>query len=353
MFSIDYTLAEQRLAIGSPVGASCAPGTASFTGDVDQVGIWDGALSAQSVADRFAALNVPFATTTTLTSSANPSNEGDPVELTATVWSSNGAPAGTVTFLDGQTPLDTLPLTGGSAVLVVTTLTAGEHTLSASFTPDGLFEPSVSEPLTQTVLAGGDTEPPTVTVPSPDPLDAEATGPAGAAVTFAASAVDNVDGSLPVTCVPASGATFPLGTTQVACSATDTAGNTGSASFAVTVRDTTPPAVPTWLPVTNLTSKTVTLNWVAAVDTVGVHHYRIYQQISKGNKPPAWQVLADGITAISYTPVGLKPGSAHVFQIVAVDAAGNASNRSGALLVQLPKPSKGKPQRVTAKGTSR
>jgi hypothetical protein len=36
---------------------------------------------------------------------------------------------------------------------------------------------------------------------------------------------------------------FPIGTTTVTCTATDTAGNTGSDSFVVTVRDTTAPAL--------------------------------------------------------------------------------------------------------------
>jgi hypothetical protein len=54
-------------------------------------------------------------------------------------------------------------------------------------------------------------------------------------VTFSASAADLVDGSLTPTCVPPSGSTFPIGTTTVTCSATDTAGNTGSDTFDVTV----------------------------------------------------------------------------------------------------------------------
>jgi hypothetical protein len=58
------------------------------------------------------------------------------------------------------------------------------------------------------------------------------------------TAVDDVDGPLAlVTCTPASGSTFPLGTTTVTCSATDSSGNTGSGSFTVTVVDTTPPSL--------------------------------------------------------------------------------------------------------------
>jgi len=85
----------------------------------------------------------------------------------------------------------------------------------------------------------GTATPPVVTVPGN--LTAEATGPAGAAVTFSASATDN-SGSVTTTCSPASGSTFALGTTTVTCSATN-AGGDGSASFTVTVVDTTAPSL--------------------------------------------------------------------------------------------------------------
>jgi hypothetical protein len=63
-------------------------------------------------------------------------------------------------------------------------------------------------------------------------------------------------------CTPSSGSTFALfpldaaggkgHTTTVACSAADTAGNSGSGTFSVTVRDTTPPAIVT--PIANPTT---------------------------------------------------------------------------------------------------
>ncbi|XP_033115250.1 hyalin-like [Anneissia japonica] len=48
---------------------------------------------------------------------------------------------------------------------------------------------------------------------------------------------DNVDSSLSVTCSPISGLSFSVGSTPVICSAKDTAGNTGSCTFNVTVKD--------------------------------------------------------------------------------------------------------------------
>ncbi|MGH9879731.1 MAG: HYR domain-containing protein, partial [Nitrososphaerales archaeon] len=87
-----------------------------------------------------------------------------------------------------------------------------------------------------------DTTPPVVTAPANQ--IAEATSASGRVITYpAATATDNVDGTLTATCTPASGSMFPLGTTTVTCTATDSAGNIGTASFTVTVRDTTPPAL--------------------------------------------------------------------------------------------------------------
>jgi hypothetical protein len=89
--------------------------------------------------------------------------------------------------------------------------------------------------------AVADTTPPTITVPAD--ITVEATGPTGAVVTYSATASDDIDGTLTPTCTPPSGSTFPLGTTTVTCTATDAAGNEGTASFTVTVQDTTVPVI--------------------------------------------------------------------------------------------------------------
>lgn len=78
----------------------------------------------------------------------------------------------------------------------------------------------------------------------PPNLTAEATGPQGAIVTYSAGADGSGDdeNGRPIdkaTCSPASGSTFPLGTTTVNC----TASNGGSGSFEVTVKDTRGPAL--------------------------------------------------------------------------------------------------------------
>ena len=86
-----------------------------------------------------------------------------------------------------------------------------------------------------------DSIPPVVTVPSD--ITVLQNAPAGAVVTFSATATDETSPANPaVTCVPPSGSTFPVGTTTVNCSAMDNAGNTGSNSFQVTVAEV-PPAI--------------------------------------------------------------------------------------------------------------
>ena len=75
-------------------------------------------------------------------------------------------------------------------------------------------------------------------------VTAEATGPAGAVVSYTTpTAVDAVDGPVPTTCTPGSGAQFALGSTTITCTASDLSGNVATSTFAVVVRDTTPPVI--------------------------------------------------------------------------------------------------------------
>ena len=79
------------------------------------------------------------------------------------------------------------------------------------------------------------TTPPQITTPGP--ITADATGPAGAAVSFEASADDDLDPHPALVCSPASGSMFAIGATTVHCVTTDSGGNAASASFVVTVLD--------------------------------------------------------------------------------------------------------------------
>ena len=160
-----------------------------------------------------------------------------------------------------------------------------------------------------------DTTAPSLRVP--DAVTAEATSALGAVVSFTASATDSVTASPTITCLPASGSTFGLGNTTVTCTARDASGNSKSAQFAVTVRDTTPPALflPSPINADAVTSAGRSITFAAwATDAVTV-------------SPSVTCTPASGSTfPIGDTTVGC----------VAKDEAGNATN--GSFLVTIAPP---------------
>jgi hypothetical protein len=95
-------------------------------------------------------------TSTTLKSSASSTIYGQSVTLTATVTNSQttASPTGTVTFKDGTTVVGTATVSNGVATLVLSSLTAGRHPLTAVFSdPNGNFVSSTSSSVFVTVTA--------------------------------------------------------------------------------------------------------------------------------------------------------------------------------------------------------
>jgi len=89
--------------------------------------------------------------------------------------------------------------------------------------------------ITQVTVTVADTTPPTITAPA-DVTVHPTTGQFSAPVTYALPAATDTVSSVAVTCTPASGSVFPLGTTTVTCTATDEAGNSAQVQFQVNVR---------------------------------------------------------------------------------------------------------------------
>ncbi|MGW5988401.1 HYR domain-containing protein [Streptomyces anulatus] len=112
----------------------------------------------------------------------------------------------------------------------------GTDTIGPAAVPDPDFQQQIS-------IAVNDIDVPVVTV---DDRTARAPDDDGARIAYTATATDPQDGALPVTCTPPSGSLFPVGTTTVTCSATDSAGNTGAdtARFEV-LEPVVPPDPPT------------------------------------------------------------------------------------------------------------
>jgi len=182
-----------------------------------------------------------------------------------------------------------------------------------------------------------DTTPPALSLPAN--ITAEASGPSGKAVSYTATATDLVDGSRPVTCDHASGSTFPLGTTTVQCTATDTHNNTAHGSFTVTVRDTTPPVIASitanpnslWPPNHKMVAVTVT---VIASDLVDPHPTSHIISISSneaingngdGNTSPDWEITGPLTANIRAERAG---GTDRVYTITVEtrDASGNTAH---------------------------
>ncbi len=110
--------------------------------------------------------NLPFTipaggtTTTTLISSLNPSTFNQSVTFTATVTAADGGtPTGTVTFTaDGSNVLGASALNGsGQAAVSISALTAGIHSIIASYGGDNNYQPGTSTALMQTVQMASST----------------------------------------------------------------------------------------------------------------------------------------------------------------------------------------------------
>jgi hypothetical protein len=130
----------------------------------------------------------------------------------------------------------------------------GTYTASVTVTDSAGQTASDSTPPFDITNTGGNNtggiptywRPPVITVP--DDITVQAIGPAGAPVAFEVTATENLEGdtyTVPVSCDPESGGTFPIGVTVVTCTAMGTIFDNGQRhitqeSFTITVEE--PPA---------------------------------------------------------------------------------------------------------------
>ena len=151
---------------------------------------------------------VPFTLTAT-----GADGDGDPL---AFGWS--GALAGSGATLTGTLALPAAPVKSQVYFFTVTVDDGHGH--------------QASDVVTVTV---SDTTAPVLSNMPQGVIVAPATSASGATVPYGpVAATDTVDGTVPVWCTPA-GPVFPIGDTTVTCTASDTRGNSSSASFIVRV----------------------------------------------------------------------------------------------------------------------
>jgi hypothetical protein len=163
----------------------------------------------------------------------------------------------------------------------------------------------------------------TPTLELPPDMVVEAAGPSGAVVSYVVGGFDPEDGPVPASCSVASGSVVPLGTTTVACSTTDAAGDTESGTFRVTVADTRAPVVTAPAPLT-----------VAASEAGGASG-------RSSSELALWLRSATALDAVDPSPAGgaaatdatLFPLGTTTVTFSFIDASGNAGTATSSVTV--------------------
>src|ERR1035437_6461051 len=220
-----YNAGEATLLISTlPVGSYAV--VAAYSGDSNYPSSESGVVP----------LQVLSASTTSLAASPSPVAAGQALTLTATVQGSGSTvPAGTVSFLNGSTPLGTATLNAsGVATLSTSSLAAGTYSLTVQYSGSTRFLSSTSAAVPVTVNASTKTTN-TCLVASPNPVTAGLTITLTATVTGsgATGTVTFLNGStlLGTATLNASGVAT-LSTSSLAAGAYSlTAQYTGNASF--------------------------------------------------------------------------------------------------------------------------
>ncbi len=140
-------------------------------------------------------------------------------------------------------------------------------------------------------------------------------------------------------CEPPSDSVFPLGVTDVTCTATDDSGNQTVKTFTVTVTDTTPPAIESawatpnvlWSP--NHKMVDIAIGAVAsdvcdaapAWKITGVASNEPINGLGDGDTAPDWLITGDQSLKLRAERGGKGSGRVYTITIQATDASGNAA----------------------------
>ena len=174
-------------------------------------------------------------------------------------------------------------------------------------------------------------DPPALTCPSP--VTTTTTAATGATVTYASPSATGGQSPLSLECTPPSGGTFPIGTTQVRCTATDGLNRTASCTFGVTVSRS----------VTLTRTKfvafgdSVTLGVVSSINPVPPPPYLLrevpndaYPTVLRQLLAARYTTQAQAITVINYG----RGGERAVDGIGRAQSAFNAERPDGALIME-------------------
>ena len=213
----------------------------------------------------------------------------------------------------------------------------GQNTVSCQASDDS-GNRSVASFLVTVTATVTDTEAPVLSLPST--ISAETDAADGMAVEYQVSAQDNMDSSVSVSCLPASGAMFSVGETQVQCSATDEAGNNAKGSFQVVVTSTVPEPAPEPDPQPEPESDPIpvplpdiSISWAApttrqdgsALSTGELGGYDIFVIAEQSGNDEVINVSDPNVTSYTYKP---QVADTYFFSITSYDASGMSSDMS-------------------------
>jgi uncharacterized repeat protein (TIGR01451 family) len=209
----------------------------------------------------------------------------------------------------------------GAVVMFMPTTTGGGCGTVACSPSSGSFFPKGTTTVTCTTagpscsftVTVNDTQPPNITCPA-NIVHGTDPGVCQAVVTYPAPVVsDNCPGVGAPTCSPASGTTFPKGTTTVTCSVKDSSNNMSMCSFTVTVNDTEPPVFPNGCPGGIIKAAQATCPFTTTL----IVNYTIPVATDNCGPPP---------TVVCNPPSGstFPPGTT-VITCIATDSSGNTA----------------------------
>lgn len=206
-----------------------------------------------------------------------------------------------------------------------------------------------------TVFAPSDTTPPTVSAPAPLTVECNTTGgvstsdPAIQGWLASAGASDDVDGAVPVSNDLVAGTCAVGATKTVTFSATDSAGNTGSATSTITVVDTVAPSIGSataspnvlWppnhrmVPVSVAAAVTDACDAGATCQMLSVTSNEPVNGLGDGDTAPDWVVTGPLTVDLRAERSGKGSGRVYTITIQCTDASGNRATRD--VTVTVPK----------------
>lgn len=192
---------------------------------------------------------------------------------------------------------------------------------------------------TFTVTVEAQEPPPAVTLHLPDDITVEAMSSSGTVVEYEATAEEDGE-PVEVTCTPASGSLFPVGTTKVNCSATGSGGETAEGSFNVHVLDSDAPVIHSvtatpdvlWPPNGKMVDVTITATADDAIDPdveVRIIEVTANETIDEDD----WEVTGALTLQLRATRSGGAEPRIYTIVVQAVDDSGNSARATAMVRV--------------------